>query len=137
MPSASLEVRTTGRGLYDVTGEIQRLVRDSGVKEGLVLVFVGHTSASLVVQENADPSVQRDLLEFFERLVPESRSYEHGYEGADDMPAHIRTALTHTSEIIPLTRGRLQLGTWQAVYLFEHRRAGHRRHIAVRILEDS
>jgi len=136
MPSASLDVMTTGRGLYDLTGRIRQVVRDSGVEEGLVMVFVGHTSASLVIQENADPGVQRDLLQFFERLVPESGSYEHGYEGADDMPAHIRTALTHTSEVIPLAGGRLVLGTWQAVYLFEHRRAGHRRHITVRILED-
>ncbi len=108
---------------------------DSGCADGLVLVFVRHTSASLVIQENADPRVQRDLLDFFARLAPENDPhYTHRDEGPDDMPAHIRSALTHTSEVIPLGDGRLGLGTWQALYLVEHRRAPHRRRIDVRIL---
>ncbi len=130
----SLEVATRGKGLYDITAEVQDLVRRSGVEVGLALVFVRHTSASLAIQENADPSVLRDLERFFARLVPENDGYEHSSEGPDDMPAHIRSLLTHTSEVIPVERGRLALGTWQGLYLFEHRRAPHRRRVDLRVM---
>ena len=131
-----VEVRTGGLGFYDLTQEVARVVRDSGVVDGLALVFVRHTSASLVIQENADPRVRDDMLAFFARLVPEGRHYSHDDEGADDMPAHIRAALTHTSEVLPIGDGRLQLGTWQGLYLFEHRRRPHRRRIEIRVLGD-
>jgi secondary thiamine-phosphate synthase enzyme len=132
---ASLEVETRGKGLYDITAEVQALVRESGADDGLALVFVRHTSASLAIQENADPSVLRDLERFFSDLVPEDASYEHSSEGPDDMPAHIRSLLTHTSEVIPVAGGRLGLGTWQGLYLFEHRRAPHRRRVDLRVME--
>lgn len=134
MHKASLEVRTRGIGLYDVTRELERVVRESQIVDGLAIVFVRHTSASLLIQEAADPSVQEDLLEFFARLVPEGHHYRHGSEGSDDMPAHIRSALTHSSEVIPVAERSLQLGTWQGLYLFEHRRSPHRRRLEVRVL---
>ena len=136
MPAANLEIATRGAGLYDITGRVARVVEESGVDEGLALVFVQHTSASLLIQENADPSVQRDLLTFFSRLAPESAAWEHAAEGDDDMPAHLRSAMTHTSEVIPIAGGRLLLGTWQGLYLFEHRRAPHLRRVHIRVLED-
>ena len=128
-----LEVATKGRGLYDLSERIERVVAASGVATGLCTVFVKHTSASLVIQENADPSVRRDMEKWIERLAPESDVYEHDAEGPDDMPSHLRTAMTRTSETIPVTRGRLALGTWQAVYLWEHRRAHHRRTLIVHV----
>ncbi len=135
MHKATIDVETRGRGLYDLTRDLSREIRHSGVSDGLALVFVRHTSASLVIQENADPQVQVDLLDFFERLVPENDPhYTHRSEGPDDMPAHIRTALTSSSEVIPVGDGRLALGTWQALYLFEHRRAPHRRRIDLRVM---
>ena len=120
------EVRTSGAGLHEFTDEVVRFVRDSGVREGLLTLFVQHTSCSLLVQENADPDVRRDLQEFFRRLVPSSddpsmRWLTHTTEGPDDMPAHIKAALTAVSLSIPVTDGRLALGTWQGIYLFEHR----------------
>lgn len=136
MHSASIEVATRGQGLYDVTAELRRAVAESGVADGLAVVFVRHTSASLVVQENADPRVRQDLLDFFARLVPEGAGYAHDDEGPDDMPSHIRTALTHTSEIVPVADGAPLLGTWQALYLFEHRRAPHRRRLEIRVFGD-
>lgn len=136
MHSASIEVATRGQGLYDVTAELRRAVAESGVADGLAVVFVRHTSASLVVQENADPRVRQDLLDFFARLVPEGAGYAHDDEGPDDMPSHIRTALTHTSEIVPVADGAPLLGTWQALYLFEHRRAPHRRRVEIRVFGD-
>lgn len=135
MHKASLEVETRGKGLYEITDEVQRLVRDAGVEDGLALVFVRHTSASLAIQENADPSVLRDIERFFSGLVPEGAPYEHSSEGSDDMPAHIRSLLTHTSEVIPVASGRLALGTWQGLYLYEHRRAPHRRRVDLRVME--
>lgn len=135
MHKATLEIATNGMGLYDIGGEVARAVRESGVEDGLAIVFVRHTSASLVIQENADPRVHRDLLAFFALLVPEDPSlYTHDEEGPDDMPSHIRSALTHTSEVIPVGGGALLLGTWQGLYLFEHRRAPHRRRVEVRVL---
>ena len=136
MHSASIEVATRGQELYDITAELRRAVAESGVADGLAVVFVRHTSASLVVQENADPRVRQDLLDFFARLVPEGAGYAHDDEGPDDMPSHIRAALTHTSEIVPVADGAPLLGTWQALYLFEHRRAPHRRRVEIRVFGD-
>jgi secondary thiamine-phosphate synthase enzyme len=112
-------------------------VAESGIKTGLCTIFLRHTSASLIIQENADPDVLKDLANFFAKLVPEDgKSYIHDAEGADDMPAHIRTVLTKTSEQIPIAQGRLLLGTWQGIYLWEHRQHGHYREIVVQIIGD-
>ncbi|HEY2031602.1 MAG TPA: secondary thiamine-phosphate synthase enzyme YjbQ [Myxococcales bacterium] len=122
-----LHVSARAPGLHDVTREVQGAVAKSGIREGLCTVFVRHTSASLCIQENADPAVLRDLQKFLARIAPEDADYEHDAEGPDDMPAHIRAAITRTSETIPIERGELALGTWQALYLWEHRRARHER----------
>jgi secondary thiamine-phosphate synthase enzyme len=123
-----------GKGTYEVTDEVARIVANSGIANGTVTVFVKHTSASLVIMENADPTARTDLEEFFERLVPEDSDYfVHTLEGPDDMPSHIRMALTRTSEVIPVMNGRMVLGTWQGIFLFEHRRAAHRRHLSVMV----
>jgi len=128
------ETATHGKGLHDITAQVERVVAESGVGDGVATVFVRHTSASLVIFENADPTAARDLERFFERLVPEDgEGYEHTLEGPDDMTSHIRMALTRTSEVVPISNGRLVLGTWQGIYLFEHRRARHRRQIAVNV----
>jgi len=133
--STTLVVATRGKGTYEITGEIAGFISGLGIRDGLCTVFVRHTSASLVIMENADPSARRDLEEWFERMVPESTPwFEHDTEGPDDMPAHIRMALGRTSESIPISSGRLALGTWQGVFLFEHRRAPHRRQIVVAVL---
>ncbi len=133
--TGAFEVVTQGKGTYEISDEVAEIVRCSGVSEGNVTIFVRHTSASLVIMENADPSARRDLEEFFERLVPEDSDYfVHTMEGPDDMPSHIRMALTRTSEVIPVTRGRMALGTWQGVFLFEHRRASHKREIVVSVV---
>ena len=126
-----LTVATRGQGLVEITDEIAGWLDRQAPETGLLTIFCRHTSASLVIQENADPSVQRDLVRAFARLAPESGDYEHDMEGADDMPAHIKAALTQTSLSIPVAGGRMALGTWQGVYLFEHRRAPHRREIAL------
>ena len=131
----TLEIATRGKGTVEITGEVERRLAESGVREGLVTVFVRHTSASLVIMENADPSARRDLHEFFDRLVPEDTPwFVHTCEGPDDMPSHIRMALTHTSEVIPVIDGRMTLGTWQGIFLFEHRRDPHRREIVVSVI---
>ena len=133
--TGAFEVVTQGKGTYEISDEVAEIVRCSGVSVGNVTIFVRHTSASLVIMENADPSARRDLEEFFERLVPEDSDYfVHTMEGPDDMPSHIRMALTRTSEVIPVTRGRMALGTWQGVFLFEHRRASHKREIVVSVV---
>jgi secondary thiamine-phosphate synthase enzyme len=133
--SDRLEVRTNGKGTYEFTEELQALVKQEKMTIGLVTAFVRHTSCSLLLMENAAPAARRDLERFFDQLVPESRSdYEHDDEGPDDMPAHIRMALTRTSESIPVVSGKLQLGTWQGIFLFEHRRAAHTRHIQVTLI---
>jgi len=129
----TLEIRTQGRGCIDVSGLVREVVRQSGVRTGLCTVFVQHTSASLIVQENADPAVLRDLGRWMDDLAPESRSWEHDAEGPDDMPAHARSAITRTSETIPVTNAELALGTWQAVYLWEHRSHPHRRRLIVHV----
>jgi secondary thiamine-phosphate synthase enzyme len=127
-----LTVKTSGRGFVDMTGEARELLRSSGLQLGQLTLFCRHTSASLLIQENADPSVLDDLEKFFERIAPETRGlYAHESEGPDDMPAHIRAALTQTSLIIPFAEGDLLIGTWQGIYLFEHRRAQHRREIVL------
>jgi secondary thiamine-phosphate synthase enzyme len=130
----SVSVPTRGRGFYDATAEVGRVVAESGVTTGLCTIFLRHTSASLVIQENADAAVLRDLAHWMERLAPESSEYEHDAEGPDDMPSHLRSAVTRSSESIPVTRGALALGTWQAIYVWEHRDAGHRRELIVHVL---
>lgn len=130
----TLEIATSGKGFYDVTTKVRHVARESGVRVGTCNVFVQHTSASLVVQENADPSVRRDLEAWMSELAPESRRWEHDDEGADDMPAHARSVLTKTSETIPVGGGDLLLGTWQALYLWEHRSRPHRRRLVVTVV---
>ncbi|MBM3504168.1 MAG: YjbQ family protein [Alphaproteobacteria bacterium] len=126
----SLEVRTTGPGLYEVTSRLHRWVSSTGLRVGLLTLFCRHTSASLLIQENADPDVARDLSHYFAEIAPEDpMRYRHTTEGPDDMPAHLRAALTQTHLAIPIVAGELALGTWQGVYLFEHRRLPHRREI--------
>ena len=130
-----LELRTNSKGLYEITEDVQSKIDRSGVRNGTVTVFVQHTSCSIVIMENADPTARDDLEEFFNRLVPEDADYfRHGSEGSDDMPSHIRMVLTRTSETIPIADGKMQLGTWQGIFLFEHRRAPHRRKIFVTII---
>ena len=125
----------TRRGLVEITAAVREAVRGCGVREGLCTVFIRHTSASLVIQENADPSVQRDLEAFFSRLVPEGDPlFTHLAEGEDDMPAHVKAALLRTSEQVPVRAGELLLGTWQGIYVFEHRRGTHRRQVAVHVI---
>jgi secondary thiamine-phosphate synthase enzyme len=129
-----LQVATRGKGLYPITTEIEDWTKTQGLRTGLLTVFVQHTSASLTIQENADPDVVRDLDEFFERLAPEDAAwYRHTVEGPDDMPAHIRAALTPTQLSIPLMNGGLALGTWQGIYLFEHRASPHRRSVVLHL----
>ena len=130
----TLELRSRGAGLWNVTSEVNAAIARSKIGTGLCTVFVQHTSASLVIQENADPAVLRDLGRFLADLAPESRAWEHDDEGPDDMPAHARSAVTKTSETIPVTAGRLAFGTWQALYLWEHRRAPHARRLVVHVV---
>lgn len=130
-----LLVSTEGKGTYEITHQVAQAVRDSGVVNGQVTVFLRHTSASLVLMENADPEARVDLEAFFDRLVPENLPYfTHTYEGADDMPSHIKMALTRSSEVIPVMDGRMVLGAWQGVMVFEHRRAPHRRSVWVTVM---
>jgi secondary thiamine-phosphate synthase enzyme len=130
----TLTLRTTGKGLYECTPEVAAWVRSSGIESGLLTIFVQHTSASLLIQENADPDVRADLEDFFARLVPEaSTSYRHQSEGPDDMPAHVRSALTQTQLSIPVTAARPALGTWQGIFLFEHRRAPNQRRLILHL----
>jgi len=128
----TLEARRP-QGLHDITREVAGVVARAGVRTGLCTVYVQHTSASLVIQENADPAVQRDLARWIARLCPEAPGYEHADEGPDDMPAHLRAAMLRTSENVPVAEGRLALGTWQAMYLWEHRRAPHVRRVVVHV----
>jgi secondary thiamine-phosphate synthase enzyme len=130
-----LSVATRGKGLYEFTREVERWVRDQGMTTGLLTLWVKHTSASLTVQENADPDVILDLNDFFSRIAPEdNRLYRHTMEGSDDMPAHIRSALTATQLSVPLVDGRLALGTWQGIYLFEHRSVPHTRSVVLHLI---
>ena len=130
-----LQVATRGKGLYPFTREVAQWVASTGVRDGLLTVFIQHTSASLVIQENADPDVVLDLADFFEQLAPEDdRRYRHTTEGSDDMPAHIRAALTQSSLSIPVIEGRMALGTWQGIYLFEHRTDPQRRSVVLQMI---
>ena len=130
-----LQVPTRGKGLYDITRQVDEWLRQQSVRSGLLTVFIQHTSASLTIQENADPDVIADLNDHFNRLAPEdSKLYRHTVEGPDDMPAHIRTALTATQLAIPVIDGRPALGTWQGIFVFEHRRVGHRRSVVLHLL---
>jgi secondary thiamine-phosphate synthase enzyme len=134
----TLLISTRGKGLYEFTGQISAWLAHQEVSAGLLTVFVQHTSASLLIQENADPDVVHDLNVFFGRVAPEdNRLYRHTIEGPDDMPAHIRAALTATQLSIPVERGRMRLGTWQGIYLFEHRAAEHRRSVALYLVGDA
>ena len=136
--TATFTVRTRGKGTTEITTEVARIVRESGVTTGTATVFIQHTSASLIIYENADPSARTDLHEFFERLVPEDQDYFiHTDEGGDDMPSHLRMVLTRTSEVIPIAQGRMMLGTWQGIFVFEHRRAPHTRTIVVSVMGET
>lgn len=129
-----LGIQTRGRGLTDMTREIAAVLASEGAGDGLLTVIIRHTSASLTIQENADPDVRTDLVAAFDRLAPETAPYVHTIEGPDDMPAHVKTALTDTSLSVPVERGRMVLGTWQGIYLFEHRSHPHRREVVLHFL---
>jgi secondary thiamine-phosphate synthase enzyme len=130
----TITVPTKGAGLIDITPQARSFVSNSQIQTGLLTVFCRHTSASLVIQENADPDVLRDLQSFFRKIVPEGAGYRHNDEGPDDMPGHIKSALTQTSLSIPIDDGRMVLGTWQAIYLFEHRAIPHRREVVLHLI---
>jgi secondary thiamine-phosphate synthase enzyme len=130
----TLTVATRGKGLVEITSEVKKWVAGERIATGLLTIYCRHTSASLLIQENADPDVRTDLESFFEEIAPEGGNYVHDTEGPDDMPAHIRAALTQTSLSIPVASGALVLGTWQGIYLFEHRRASHRREIILHLI---
>ena len=130
-----LEIRTNGKGMYEITRELQSKIDRCGVGNGTATVFVQHTSCSVIIMENADPTARRDLEQFFDRLVAEDADYfTHSSEGSDDMPSHIRMVLKRTSETLPIVDGKMQLGTWQGIFLFEHRRAPHRRKIFLTVI---
>jgi secondary thiamine-phosphate synthase enzyme len=133
--STTIRLRTTGQNLYEFTDQVTRWIRETGIRRGLLTIFVRHTSASLLIQENADPDVRRDLLAFLKRLIPENDPiYVHTIEGPDDMPAHVKAALTATSLSIPVEDGLPVFGAWQGIYLFEHRRAPHTRSVALHLI---
>jgi secondary thiamine-phosphate synthase enzyme len=132
--SSTLTVQTSGTGFVDLTAEVGRFVDDASAHEGAVTLFIRHTSASLTIQENADPSVLRDLMTTLDRLAPEGAGWTHDTEGPDDMPAHVKTMLTATSLQVPVRNGSLALGTWQAIYLIEHRRRAHRREVVLQFM---
>lgn len=132
--STTLAIRAPRPGLHEFTKSVADFVAGSGIRDGLLTIFCGHTSASLVIQENAAPAAKRDLERYFERIAPEGDAYEHGDEGPDDMPAHLRTALTATQLSIPVENGRPVLGTWQGIFLFEHRRSTPERRIALHLM---
>ena len=130
----TLEVCTRGKGTYEITDHVVKAIAESKIQNGTATVFARHTSCSLIIMENAAPAARRDLEKFFEQLVPEDARYEHDDEGADDSTSHIRMVLTRSSEVIPIADGEMQLGTWQGIFLFEHRRASHRRKIVVTVM---
>jgi secondary thiamine-phosphate synthase enzyme len=131
----SFTINARGKGTYEITDQVARIVKESGVTTGTATIFIQHTSASLVIYENADPSARTDLHEFFERLVPEDEDYYiHTAEGSDDTTSHLRMVLTRSSETIPILEGRMALGTWQGIFVFEHRRAPHRRTLVVSVV---
>ena len=128
----TLKIKTSGQGFYEFTSDIIKLVNK--IKNGLLTIYVKHTSCSLLIQENADSDVQKDLLNFFSKIVPEDKNYIHQSEGSDDMPAHIKSALTQTSLSIPIENFEITLGTWQGIYLFEHRKSTHTRIIKIHLI---
>ena len=130
----TISVSTSGKGTYEITNDVARIVRGSQVQTGIVTVFIRHTSASLVIYENADASARTDLHDFFEKIAPEEGDYIHTLEGPDDTTSHLRMALTRTSEVVPIANGQMTLGTWQGIFLFEHRRARHTRIVDVVVL---
>ena len=132
--SATVPIRASRAGLHEITDQVRRFVNECGISDGLLTIFCRHTSASLLIQENAAPAARRDLEAYFERIAPESDSYEHDDEGPDDMPAHLRSALTATQLSIPVKDGKLMLGTWQGIFLFEHRRNTPERQIALHLV---
>ena len=134
--TSRMAVETSGKGFVDLTGEVEKFIRDAGAKEGAVTLFIRHTSASLTIQENADPSVLADLTTALDSVAPENAGWTHDTEGPDDMPAHIKTMLTATSLHVPVLNGELALGTWQALYLIEHRSRAHRREIVLQFVGD-
>ena len=127
----SLEIRTSPKSFLEITGRVQELISESDIQNGVCHLFIKHTSASLIIQENYDPSVRKDFETIFSELAPEDFNYVHNMEGKDDMPAHIRSALTSTSETVPVVNGKLSLGTWQGIYLWEHRDQPHSRNVMV------
>jgi secondary thiamine-phosphate synthase enzyme len=136
--NAELRIQTQGKGTYEITDQIREIVRESRVQDGVATVFIRHTSASLILFENADPTARVDLKEYFERLAPEEKEYfTHTLEGPDDMPSHLRMVLTRSSETIPISRGELQLGTWQGIFIFEHRRCPRTRSIAINVMGEA
>lgn len=132
--ATELIITSPGQGLHEFTRDVVNWIASTGIEQGLLTLFIRHTSASLLIQENAAPAARRDMERYLARIAPESRDYEHDDEGPDDMPAHLRAALTATSLSIPVTNGRPVLGTWQGIYLFEHRRASHRRQVALHLI---
>lgn len=130
----TIEIRTRGKGTYEITEQVAAAVGKSGIRTGIVSIFIRHTSASLVIYENADSSARADLHHFFEKIAPESGDYVHTLEGADDSTSHLRMALTRTSEVVPIAEGRMTLGTWQGIFVFEHRRAPHSRQIDLTVV---
>lgn len=133
--SYSLTQSTKGKGTYEITSLVQEYVQNSGIQNGVVTVFMAHTSASLIIYENADPSAREDLHQYFEKIAPENDpDYIHTAEGPDDMPSHLRMVLTRTSEVIPIQNGRMVLGTWQGIFVFEHRSIPHRRTIYLNVM---
>jgi secondary thiamine-phosphate synthase enzyme len=132
----TLTTNTNGPGLYEITASVQNWCQKQGLEDGLLTLFIQHTSASLTIQENADPDVCLDLRDFFSRIAPQNGPYRHSAEGPDDMPAHIKTALTQTQLTIPLHQGRLALGIWQGIYVFEHRQHRQRRRVVMHLLGD-
>jgi secondary thiamine-phosphate synthase enzyme len=134
--TSRMAVETSGKGFVDLTGEVEKFIRDAGAKEGAVTLFIRHTSASLTIQENADPSVLADLTTALDSVAPENARWTHDTEGPDDMPAHVKTMLTATSLHVPVLNGELALGTWQAIYLIEHRSRPHRREIVLQFIGD-
>jgi len=130
----TINIQTASKSFKEITGQVQSIVRESGFKTGICSIYMKHTSASLIIQENYDPSVREDFARFMAKLVPENEDYVHGIEGPDDMPAHIRSVLTSTSETIPVIQGNLSLGTWQGIYVWEHRSQSHTRYIIVSVV---
>ena len=131
----TIYVNTSGQGLYEITSKVSTWIKNKKIKNGLLTIFIQHTSCSLLIQENADPTVQEDLNEFFSEIAPEKKNYSHNTEGTDDMPAHIKSSITQVQLSIPIENNRMVLGTWQGIYVFEHRNKSHKRKIKLHCIE--